>query len=129
VASDGKFGTAKTLVPQCLDMADVKTIQQFFRKTWHYMDAYWYTDTPWAPYPSVDQSRLKVSNAYQSSYRKANDYPHTENPMTFCIYKLDDFSLSILLHQTLKTPGVLGLSCLLPSLPCLLCYILISDHL
>jgi hypothetical protein len=42
-ASDDKFATVKTLVPQCLDMADVKTIQQFFRKTWYYMDAYWYT--------------------------------------------------------------------------------------
>jgi hypothetical protein len=45
------------------------------------------------------------------------------------IYKLINFSLSILPHQTLKMPGVLGLSHLLPSLPCLLCYILISDQI
>jgi hypothetical protein len=48
---------------------------------------------------------------------------------TLCIYKVNDFLLSILPHQTLKTPSVLGLSCLLLSLPCFLCYILISDHL
>jgi hypothetical protein len=86
-------------------------------------------DMPEAPYPHMDQSRLKVSDAYQSSYRNADDFPHTEHPMTLCIYKLVDFSLSILLHQTLKTPSVLSLSRLLPSLPCFLCYILISDHL
>lgn len=45
VASDGKFATVKTLVPQCLNMADVKTIRWFFQKTWHYMDAYWYVLT------------------------------------------------------------------------------------
>jgi hypothetical protein len=77
--------------------------------------------------PGIDQSRPKVSNAYWSSYRNAN-FPHIENPMTLCTYKLIDFSLSILMDQTLKTPGVLGLSCLLLSLPYLLCYILISDH-
>jgi hypothetical protein len=41
-ASDGKFLTAKVLVPQCLDMADVFTIRHFFCKTWRYMDAYQY---------------------------------------------------------------------------------------
>jgi hypothetical protein len=38
--ADGKFTTAKELVPQCLDMADEITIRRFFRKTWRYMDAY-----------------------------------------------------------------------------------------
>ena len=33
-SSDGKFLTAKLLVPQCLNKADVYTIQRFFRKTW-----------------------------------------------------------------------------------------------
>jgi hypothetical protein len=28
-----------------------------------------------------------------------------------------------------KMPSVLSLSCLLPFIPCLLCYILITDHL
>lgn len=41
-ASDGKFLMAKLLVPQCLNMADVPTIRQFFRKSWCYMDAYQY---------------------------------------------------------------------------------------
>ena len=40
--ADGKFGTAKVLVPQCLNICDTLTIQCFFRKTWHYMDAYQY---------------------------------------------------------------------------------------
>jgi len=31
----------KVMVPQFLDMADTLTIQQFFWKAWHYMDAYW----------------------------------------------------------------------------------------
>ena len=38
--SDGKFATAKRIVPACLDMCDTLTIQRFFRKAWHYMDAY-----------------------------------------------------------------------------------------
>ena len=41
-ASDRKFMTAKTLVPQCLDLCDTTTIRQFFRKCWCYMDAYRY---------------------------------------------------------------------------------------
>lgn len=41
-ALDGKFTTAKLLVPQCLNMCDTLTIRQFFRKTWQYMDAYRY---------------------------------------------------------------------------------------
>ena len=32
----------KKLVPECLDMCDTTMIQQFFCKTWRYMDAYWY---------------------------------------------------------------------------------------
>jgi hypothetical protein len=89
------------------------------------------------PYPCIDQSRLKVSEANRSSYRKVDDSSHIKSqrlftytkPTTLCIYKLNNFSLSILPHQTIKMPGVLGLSCLLLSLPCSLCYILISDHL
>jgi hypothetical protein len=34
--------TAKHIVPECLDMCDTLTIQMFFRKAWHYMDAYSY---------------------------------------------------------------------------------------
>jgi hypothetical protein len=33
-ATDGKFKTAKDLVPQCLDMADTYTVRRFFRKAW-----------------------------------------------------------------------------------------------
>src|SRR5258708_6992669 len=39
-STDGKFKTAKALVPQCLDSCDLVTIHRFFRKTWRYMDAY-----------------------------------------------------------------------------------------
>ncbi|TDL14382.1 hypothetical protein BD410DRAFT_817185 [Rickenella mellea] len=38
--SDGRFPTARTLVPQCLDICDTHTIRRFFRKCWRYMDAY-----------------------------------------------------------------------------------------
>lgn len=38
--SDGKFTTAKQIVPQCLDMCDTTTIRCFFQKSWRYMDAY-----------------------------------------------------------------------------------------
>jgi hypothetical protein len=34
------------------------------------------------------------------------------NAMTLCTRKVDDNSLSILMHQTVTTPGDLGLSCL-----------------
>ena len=40
--ADGKFATAKILVLQCFNMCDTLTIQWFFRKTWCYMDTYWY---------------------------------------------------------------------------------------
>jgi hypothetical protein len=51
------------------------------------------------------------------------------NSMTLRTYKVDDIMVFILTHPTIATPSDLGLSCLLPSLPCFLCYILISDHL
>ena len=38
--SDGRFKTAKVLVPQCLDACGLITIRKFFRKTWRYIDAY-----------------------------------------------------------------------------------------
>jgi len=40
LTSDGKFATAKQLVPECLGMCDTLTIRRFFRKTWRYIDAY-----------------------------------------------------------------------------------------
>jgi hypothetical protein len=38
--SDGKFATAKRIVPECLDMCNTLTIRWFFRKAWRYVDAY-----------------------------------------------------------------------------------------
>ena len=42
ITADGKFVTAKVLVPMCLDMCDITIIQQFFCKGWCYMDTYLY---------------------------------------------------------------------------------------
>ena len=39
IASDGKFTTAKTLVPQCLDICYMLIIWRFFQKIWWYIDA------------------------------------------------------------------------------------------
>ncbi|KZP15171.1 hypothetical protein FIBSPDRAFT_921259, partial [Athelia psychrophila] len=39
-ATDGKFPTARELIPQCLDLCNVHTIRIFFRKSWRYIDAY-----------------------------------------------------------------------------------------
>jgi hypothetical protein len=38
--ADGKFATAKALVPQCLDSCDLTTIRRFFQKAWRFIDAY-----------------------------------------------------------------------------------------
>ncbi|KZP12922.1 hypothetical protein FIBSPDRAFT_913191 [Athelia psychrophila] len=38
--TDGRFPTARNLVPKCLNLCNVLTIQHFFRKTWRYIDAY-----------------------------------------------------------------------------------------
>ena len=40
--ADGRFATAKLLVPQCLDSCDLITIRKFFWKAWRYIDAYRY---------------------------------------------------------------------------------------
>ena len=40
--ADGTFLTGKRLVPELLDECPVNTIQAFFQKCWHYMDAYRY---------------------------------------------------------------------------------------
>jgi hypothetical protein len=38
--ADGRFATAKTLVPQCLDSCNLTTIRRFFQKSWRFMDSY-----------------------------------------------------------------------------------------
>ena len=38
--SDGRFATAKHIIPEILDSIDAKLIRKFFRKCWRYMDAY-----------------------------------------------------------------------------------------
>ena len=38
--ADGRFPTARTLVPECLDSCQLITIRKFFQKSWRYLDAY-----------------------------------------------------------------------------------------
>jgi hypothetical protein len=57
-------------------------------------------DTPQAPYPHVDRSRPKRSDAYRSSTQNAD-------ATTLRTCKVDDILLSIL---TIATPGDRGLS-------------------
>ena len=38
--ADGRFVTARALVPQCLDACELITIRKFFQKSWRYIDAY-----------------------------------------------------------------------------------------
>jgi hypothetical protein len=38
--ADGRFVTAKALIPQCLDSCEPITIRRFFQKSWRYIDAY-----------------------------------------------------------------------------------------
>jgi hypothetical protein len=59
-----------------------------------------HADTPQAPYPRIDQSQLKLSNIYQSSYAAT----------TLHTCKFDDIFLSILTHQTIAMPRDLSLS-------------------
>jgi hypothetical protein len=40
--SDCKFATAKKLVPEILDLVDIKLLCEFFHKIWQYMDTYEY---------------------------------------------------------------------------------------
>jgi hypothetical protein len=51
----------------CILQAVYKTVRHWLTKN---------GDIPQAPYPHVDQSRLKVSNTYQSSYRNVDYFPH-----------------------------------------------------
>ena len=50
VLADGTFPTAKRLVPELLDSCPTNVIRAFYRKTWHYMDAYRYTFIPFYTY-------------------------------------------------------------------------------
>jgi len=38
--ADGRFPTARTLIPECLDSCPLITIRRFFQKSWRYLDAY-----------------------------------------------------------------------------------------
>lgn len=70
-SADGKFVTAKLLVPECLDMCDLITIRCFFQKTWRYMDAYRYacSNPVYAAQTTFDNtpSRKKL-DAHQATF-------------------------------------------------------------
>jgi len=38
--ANGRFATARVLVPQCLDSCSVTMIRRFFQKAWRYIDTY-----------------------------------------------------------------------------------------
>ena len=40
--SNCKFAMAKKLIPEILDSVEIKLLHKFFRKSWHYIDAYGY---------------------------------------------------------------------------------------
>jgi hypothetical protein len=70
--------------------------------------------------PKQDESFQRILVKIQKcrqlpTYRKPDDSSHIQTHRLL---------LSILIHQTLATPGDPSLSCLLTSLPCFLCYIL-----
>jgi hypothetical protein len=89
-------------------------------------------DTPypyWYALGTIPTHRLKQAEGFQHisvGLQKSWQLSTYKKPMTLSMYKVDDILLSILPHQTLTTPGVLGLPHLLLSLLCFLCYILIS---
>jgi hypothetical protein len=99
------------------------------RVVWIWLDMY---RDHWYALGTIPTRRPKQAEGFWCilvKLQKSRQLSVYNKMMTLRIYKVDDFLLSILLHQTLAMPSVLSLSCLLPSLPCFLCYILISDHL
>ena len=59
--ANGRFLTAKVLVPQCLDLCGLITIRKFFQKSWRYIDAY---------RKGLDARQAAVANKKYKSHRK-----------------------------------------------------------
>jgi hypothetical protein len=59
--SDGKFATAKALVPECLDSCGLITIRRFFQKSWRYLDTY---------EKGLDMKQATYANKKYKSYHK-----------------------------------------------------------
>ena len=59
--ADGRFATAKILVPQCLDACELTTIRKFFQKSWRYLDAY---------KQGLDAKEAALANKKYKSHRK-----------------------------------------------------------
>jgi hypothetical protein len=88
-----------------------------FRHLWTYMHnlTHWWYDSG-----TVPMHRLMQAKAFWRILVKLCKswwLPVYKKMMTLYTYKLVDFLVSILMHQTIATPSVLGLSHLLPSLP------------
>jgi hypothetical protein len=74
----------------------------------------------WYDLDTIPMCRLKQAKGFRCILVKLCKswwLPAYKKPMTLCTYKLINIWLSILTHRSLATPGVLGLSCLLLSLP------------
>ena len=59
--ANGRFATAKILVPQCLDACELTTIRKFFQKSWRYLDAY---------KQGLDAKEAALANKKYKSHRK-----------------------------------------------------------
>jgi hypothetical protein len=74
----------------------------------------------WYDSGTIATHRPRPANAFRRISVKLcrrRQLPAYRKTTTLCRCKVDDKSLSILTHQTIATPGDLGLSCLKPSLP------------
>jgi hypothetical protein len=74
----------------------------------------------WYDSGTIPTHRLMQAEAFRRisvKLCKSRWLPAYKKTMTLCTYKLVNFLLSILMHQTVATPGVLSLSHLLLSLP------------
>jgi hypothetical protein len=59
--ADGRFATARTLVPECLDLCGLITIRRFFQKSWRYLDAY---------QKGLNVQQATIANKKYKSHRK-----------------------------------------------------------
>ena len=70
--SDGRFPTARVLIPKCLDACELITIRKFFRKSWRYLHAY---------RDGLDTQQAAVANKKYKSHRKVEVPKDLIDPM------------------------------------------------
>jgi hypothetical protein len=89
-----------------------------FLLPWSYTT--WGDSMRWHAIGTVSMRRPKQAEGFQHilvKLCKSRRLTAYQKPTTHCTYKVVDILLSILTHQTLTMPSVLGLSCLSLSLP------------